>query len=47
MMEMRYSLENELMNAVRFGQSHKAEQLLSGLNERAFEKRLSDPLRNV
>ena len=46
-MELRYGYENELMEAVSRGQSHKAEQLLGGFSTMRFEQRLSDPLRNL
>lgn len=47
MMETRYAYENELMRAVEQGLTHKADLLLDGLSSAAFERRLSDPLRNV
>ncbi len=46
-MENRYAFENELINAVTLGQLHKEELLLSAFSGNAFEKRLSDPLRNA
>lgn len=46
-MELRYSYENELMDAVSKGQAHKADLLLSGFSSLSFEQRLSDPVRNV
>ena len=46
-MESRYAYENELMQAVSLGHIHKAEMILSTLGEQSFEKRLSDPLRNI
>ena len=46
-MEKRYSYENELMQAVTNGQIHKANQLFSSFSEQSFEKRVSDPLRNM
>ena len=46
MMEKRYSYENELMQAVSLGQTHKAELLLSNFSALSFEQRLSDTLRN-
>ncbi len=45
-MERRYAIENELMRAVSNGQMHRAEKLLSSFPNVAFEKRLSDPIRN-
>ena len=47
MMEQRYAYENELMNAVSGGLTHKVELLLTNFSETTFEKRNSDPLRNV
>ncbi|MBQ7921148.1 MAG: helix-turn-helix transcriptional regulator [Clostridia bacterium] len=46
-MEKRYAYENEMIQAVTLGQLHKENQLLSGLSDEVFEKRLPDPLRNV
>lgn len=46
MMEDRYNYENQLMNAVACGQTHKAELLLSGFSAQAFEVRSPDMLRN-
>lgn len=46
-MEMRYSYENELMDAVTRGQAHKAERLLGSFSTFTFEKRLADPIRNI
>lgn len=46
-MERRYMFENEMMDAVMMGYEHKVRQLLSGISENAFEKRLTDPIRNV
>lgn len=47
LMEKRYRFENEMMEAVTQGQSHKESQLFSALSENHFEKRVSDPLRNA
>lgn len=46
-MENRYEFENELMRAVRLGQLHKENQLLSVFSDQIFEKRTADPLRNA
>lgn len=46
-LEQRYSYENELMDAVSRGQSHKADLLLGNFSTFSFEQRLSDALRNV
>ncbi len=45
--DRRYAFENELLHAVAHGQLHKEAQLLAAFREEAFEKRLSDPLRNA
>ena len=47
MMEERYAFEQELMDAVSKGLTHKAEMLFSGFSTAAFERRLADPLRNL
>jgi len=46
-MENRYAFENELMQAVVHGQSHKDSVLFSAFDNQVFEQRLSDPLRNA
>lgn len=45
--DQRYAFENELLQAVAHGQLHKETQLLAAFREEAFERRLSDPLRNA
>lgn len=47
MMEERYAFEAKLMDAVSKGLTHKVEMLFSGFSSAAFERRLSDPLRNL
>ena len=47
LMETRYEYENELMEMVAQGQTHRAETMLAGLSQRPFEPRLSDSLRNI
>ncbi len=47
MMEKRYQYENELMDAVALGQIRKVNMLLTTFSELGFEKRASDPLRNI
>ncbi len=47
MMEARYAYENELMQAVSQGQSHKAGVILSSFSQLSFETRLSDAVRNL
>lgn len=46
-MESRYSYENELMEAVTLGQSHKADIFFPDSKKELFEKRISDNLRNT
>ncbi len=46
-MEMRYNYESELMDAVRNGQTHKADLLFTTFSALSFEQRLSDPVRNA
>ena len=46
-MEARYAYENELMQAVRQGQTHRAEMLMSAFSRLSFERRLADPVRNL
>lgn len=46
-MELRYSYENDLINAVSKGQSHKADILLNNFTAFSFEQRLIDPIRNA
>lgn len=47
LLEDRYAFENELMQAVTNGQFHKTELMLSKITATNFEKRLSDPLREL
>lgn len=47
LMEERYAFEAQLMDAVSKGLTHKVEMLFSGFSPTAFERRLSDPLRNL
>lgn len=46
-MERRYAYENELLEAVTLGLSHKAELMLSHLGQMSFRQRVSDPIRNL
>ncbi len=46
-MEERYAFENEIMQAVANGQSQKASLFSSTFSANMFEKRLTDPLRNL
>ena len=47
MMEQRYAYENELMQAVSMGLSHKAEQIMGSLAVMGLERRWADPVRNL
>lgn len=47
MMEKRYAYENQLMDAVYRGQSHKVQILIEPLSQMAFEQRIPDTLRNT
>ena len=46
-MEKRYNHENEFISAISKGQIQKVERILSNMGNQSFEKRLSDPLRNL
>lgn len=46
-MEERYRFENELIDAVSKGNTHKAEAMLTSFSTLAFENRVSDPVRNI
>jgi len=46
-LERRYEFENEMIQAVSLGQIHKEKQILAAFSEEAFEKRLTDYLRNA
>lgn len=46
-MEQRYAYENQLMEAVSKGQTHKVDQLLTGFSTFPFEQRVTDPVRNA
>ena len=47
MMESRYNTENQLINAVSQGQSHKAEMLFASFSANTFEIRSPDMVRNA
>ncbi len=47
MIEERYEFENEMLRAVSQGQYQKAAVFLSAINSMSFERRLSDPVRNI
>ncbi|MBR6748816.1 MAG: helix-turn-helix transcriptional regulator [Clostridia bacterium] len=46
-MEERYAFENELMEIVMHGQTHRAEVLMSGISQLNYQPRSADPLRNI
>ncbi len=46
-LEARYAIENELLQAVSQGKTHKAEVILSGMSTGTMEQRTSDNLRNL
>lgn len=46
-LEQRYDFENQLMDAVSHGHSHKAELLLNNFRSFSFEQRSADPIRNI
>ncbi len=45
-MERRYTLENQIMDAVAMGSEYKVNQIFATFTENAFERRLEDPIRN-
>lgn len=47
MVDKRYAFENELIDAVANGQQQKAELLMSSISSVPFERRLSDPVREL
>lgn len=47
LVEQRYAYENEMLMAVAKGQIHKARAFMSVFSTMSFEKRLSDPVRNL
>ncbi len=48
LLERRYAIENELIDAVSKGLSHKAEMIFTNISpENALERRLTDSLRNT
>lgn len=46
-LETRYAYENELMNLVSLGLSHRAELMLRSFSEQTVEQRTADPVRNL
>lgn len=47
MMEQRYAMESEIMEAVKHGRTYKSEMFLSAFSPGAFEQRLTDNVRNA
>ena len=45
--ELRYSYEKEMMDAVSKGQVHKADLLFTNMSTFVFEQRTTDPIRNA
>jgi len=46
-MEQRYAFENELMDRVSRGMTHRAEVMISGIATGMMEQRQADPVRNI
>lgn len=46
-LEERYAYENELMEIVSKGLTHRAEMMMSSVSQLSYQKRLPDPLRNI
>lgn len=47
LMEQRYAYENELMQIVSQGLTHRAERMLTGLTMLNFDRRMGDPIRDL
>ncbi len=47
LMKKRYDYENELIRAVSLGQEHKVAQLIETFSDFTFERRITDPVRNL
>ncbi len=45
--EERYAVENQLLQAISQGSIHKVEMLLTNISSSNYEKRTSDPIRNM
>jgi len=45
--ERRYDFENELLQAVALGLTHKAEAMFANFSQIALKSRVADPLRNI
>ena len=46
-LEQRYHLENQFLQAISQGLTHKAEQILTNMSAQGMEQRASDPVRNL
>jgi len=47
LMEQRYAYENELIQIVSQGLTHRAERMLSGITMLNFDRRMGDPIRDL
>lgn len=47
LMEQRYAYENELIQIVSQGLTHRAERMISGMTLLNFDRRMGDPIRNL
>ena len=45
--EERYAVENQLLQAISQGLSHKVEMIMTNMSASNFEKRTADPIRNM
>lgn len=45
--DKRYAFENELLQAISFGQTQRIEHLMDRIEPQSFESRVQDPLRNI
>lgn len=45
--EERYAVENQLLQAISQGLSHKVEMIMANMSSSSFEKRTTDPIRNM
>lgn len=45
--EERYAVENKLLQAISLGLNHKVELMMTNMNNSSFEKRNTDPIRNM
>ncbi len=47
LLEERYRMENQFLQAISQGLTHKAEQVLTNMSSQGMEQRASDPVRNL